>query len=271
MTSPPDRGCLRDTLRVFAAALQAQATDQAAAAFAGAIETQGLPADARLRVYRNNARAVFNDALQRTYPVVRRRVGDEFFSLLARDYRAAHPSRCGDLHWIGAHFPEWVGPRLAGTGYEWLADVARLEWACEESLVAADARPIAAAELGTIPVDRLDGTSLELIPALRLVASDFPIWSVWQENQPEHAGRPIELSSGGECVVVTCGTDGLVLHRVPPAQFAFVGQLAAGASLGAAVTTSGLAIEQLPGVLGWLFAEHFVAGLSPPLFAHGDR
>jgi hypothetical protein len=264
VNSRPDPTCLHDTLRAFAAALRAPAAEDAAATFAQTLVADGLSGDARLRVYRNNARAVFEDALQRTYPVVRRRVGDDFFAQLAREYRVVHPSRCGDLHWIGAHFPAWLGPRLEGTGYEWLVDLAQLEWTCEEALVATDVLPVDVAELGKVPPDLLDGTSLQLIPSLRLVASSYPIWSVWQQNQPAQEGHPVDLTLGGECIAVTCGSEGLALHRVAPAEHAFVSHLAAGASLGAAAEASGLAIEQLPGTLRWLFDEGLVVGVGAP-------
>ncbi len=156
----------------------------------------GLPALARLQVYRNNSRAVFNDALQRTYAVVRRRVGDDFFASLAAEYRLAHPSRHGDLHWIGAEFPAWLATRLQGTDYEWLVDLARLEWACERSLVAAEAPSIPLAELGHVPPPLLERTGFALHPSLYFVASSLPIWTVWRENQPGR-GRSARRSRTG--------------------------------------------------------------------------
>jgi hypothetical protein len=84
----------------------------------------------------SNSLAMFEGALERTYPVLRRRVGDDYFHQLARGYRARHPSRSGDLHWIGEHFPGYVAHTETGTGYEWLAELAALEWACETALVA---------------------------------------------------------------------------------------------------------------------------------------
>ena len=95
----------------------------------------------RLEVYRNNAWQFFLAALERTYPVTQRRVGADFFRQLAREYRAQHPSQHGDLHWIGEAFPAWLADRMTGTGYEWLADLARLEWACETCRRRGAARP----------------------------------------------------------------------------------------------------------------------------------
>lgn len=264
MNSPPEPRSLRDLQSAFAAALRAPGHEPAVAAFALAIIDDGLPAAARLQVYRNNARAVFADALQRTYPVVRRRVGEDFFDQLATEFRDAQPSRRGDLHWIGAGFPAWLESRLQGTGYEWLVDLARLEWACEESFVVADAEPILLAELGKVPPELLAATTLQLQPSVRLVTSTHPIWSVWQENQPDAAGRPVDLTAGAEHVVVSCTPAGLVLHSVPAAEHRFIAELANGSSLGDSLESAALPVEQLPDALGWLFAERLVVGLRTP-------
>jgi len=262
---PPEPHSLRDLQSGFAAALRAPGHDAAAVGdFAHAIIGDGLPAAARLRVYRNNARAVFADALQRTYPVVRRRVGEGFFDPLAAEYRDAHPSRRGDLHCVGTAFPAWLERRLQGSGYEWLTDLARLEWACEESFVAADADPISLAELGRVPPQLLAATTLQLQPSLRLVTSSYPIWSVWQENQPDAAGRPVDLASGAEYVVVSCAPAGLVLHSVPAARHRFIAELAIESSLANSLEAAALPVDQLPQILRWLFEERLVVGLRTP-------
>jgi len=66
-----------------------------------ALTADGIAAEARLQVYRNNSRALFEQALRLTFPVVLRRVGDDYFRQLAHFHRAAHPSRSGDLHDVG--------------------------------------------------------------------------------------------------------------------------------------------------------------------------
>ncbi len=86
-------------------------------------------------------------------PVTQRRVGADFFRQLAHEYRARHPSRHGDLHWIGEAFPAWLASRMAGTGYEWLADLARLEWACEESAPQRICEPAGLESLGRFDAD----------------------------------------------------------------------------------------------------------------------
>ena len=148
-------------------------------------------------MYRNNTRYFFRTALERTYPVVRHRVGDEHFRQLAHDYRTAHPSSHGDLHWIGEAFPAWLASRTLGTPYAWLADLARLEWACETAWAAADATPLSLDALAGTPADRLDDFALSTC-TLRCVSlhRNYPIWSVWQANQGAQPGAPVDLAAG---------------------------------------------------------------------------
>ena len=86
-----------------------------------------LPAG-NLSIYRNNTAISFRSALESSFPVVRRRVGDDYFRQLSAQYRARFPSRSGDLHWIGRDFSAFLLEHLHGSEYAWLADLARLEW-----------------------------------------------------------------------------------------------------------------------------------------------
>lgn len=265
MNSPPDPAGLPALLEAFRAALIApehEATE--CTAFAAALADDGIPALARLRVYRNSSRLIQREALSRTYSVLRRRVGDEYFAQLARDYLAAHPSPSGDLHWIGAAFAPWLADHLGEGDYRWLADLARLEWACERALAAADAAPLALQSLGRVPAERLDAAVLRLHPSLQFVSSPWPVWSVWQENQPDGAGRAVDPDLGPQHVGVACIDGQLVLASVPREEFAFRQSLAGGQSLAAALASSGLPIERLAGALGRLFEERLVVGLEVP-------
>ena len=75
---------------------------------------------ANLAVYRNNAEWQFRNALSLSFPVLRQRVGDDYFRQLAHHYRREFPSRSGDLHWVGREFPGFLAGHLAGGDYAWL-------------------------------------------------------------------------------------------------------------------------------------------------------
>lgn len=251
---------LKAVQAAFAAALDQPHVDSGCAQLFAS--TGGAPHAARFAVYRNNTRVFFATALERTYPVLRRRVGDEAFAQLAAAYRAAHPSRRGDLHHVGAEFPAWLRQRFADTEYAWLADLARLEWACELAQIAEARPPLALTVLADVPPEQLDGLRLELQPSLQLVESPYPVWTVWQANQGDAAGPAVDLGAGAEHCVVACLDDRPVAYRLTARQFAVVGALRDQRSLGETLTATATDAALLQEVLGWLFAEQLVVAVT---------
>ena len=200
-------------------------------------------------------------ALGRTYAVLRRRVGEEFFEQLAAEYRAAHP-RLAATFTGSAAVPGLARGAPRRYGLPWLADLARLEWACEQALVAPEAAAVALDALAGFPSKRSPRRALNLHPSVQVVSSPWPVWSVWKENQPEAAGRAVDLEQGAEHVIVARVNDQLVLLSTADAELRFVAELC-GQDAGAAVDQSGLPIESLAPLLGRLFAEGLVTGGRP--------
>jgi hypothetical protein len=242
----------------FAAALRGNETSIAAD-----INGDGLEPAGRLRIYQNNSRAMFNGSMERSFPVLRRRVGDDYFRKLTHDYRTRHPSRSGDLHWVGQHFPAYLADTQAGSPYEWLAELAALEWACETALVAASRPPMGLESLSGLDPATIGQACLELQPSLCCISSSFPVLDVWRANQPDGDGRPVDLSKGAQCVLVSCGAAGLELREVQAAALEFTRLLQEGATLGDALERSGLPVESLVDTLGLLFTAGLVTGLRP--------
>lgn len=257
--APPPQGLL-DAQRDFARALHGQDTT---APGSDRFDGTAIAVTDRLAVYRNNARQFFRTALALTYPVLQRRVGEDFFRQLATEYRALHPSRSGDLHWVGAEFPAWLQDRLRDSEYAWLADLARLEWACEEAGAAATLASVPLQSLASIPPEGMDGVRLRLQPSLRLVASRWPVWSVWSANQAEGAA-PVDLDSGPEhCACVGSTDAGVAVFRLDAEAYGLVAELQRDASLAEALARTGTSPEALARVLEWAFAHDLVVEVSP--------
>lgn len=240
---------LRELQRSFAAALRDPA-----------IACAVLP-PANLGVYRNNASITFREALERTYPVVRRRVGEDYFRQLAAHYRQRYPSRHGDLHWVGRDFATFLHEYLAGTDYAWLADLALLEWLRTESAVAAELRPVGAEALAEVPPEALEHLKFGLQPSLRLFSSAFPVFSVWESNQVDNA-PPVDQSLGAEAGM-TLQRGGLPeVRKLDATAVCFISSLQSGRTLGEAVGTAGLDQQTLTRLLAMLFAEQLVSSLG---------
>ena len=246
--------------RAFAAALHDERVDEAAPR----VRAAGVPPAARLALYRRNMRATHHDALAATYPVVRRLVGEAFFRVLALDYVRARPSRSGNLDELGDGLPGFVDAYPAAWDLPYLGDVARLEWMCHESSIAADAAALDAAALARVPAERQGDVRLRLHPSVRLVDARHPVVSIWEANQPDRDGTLAGEVSGPECALVWRQGDLVRVRRVERSESGLLRALGEGAALDAAVgamgevdaATVGAALERL-GVDG------VIAGFTP--------
>ena len=218
-----------------------------------------LPAD-NLSIYRNNSAISFRTALEGSFPVVRRRVGDDYFRQLSAQYRARFPSRNGDLHWIGRDFPAFLLEHHRGSEYAWLADLARLEWSRHQASIAKVEPSVAADVLGRFAPSQLERLVFTLQPSLSLIASDFPIFTIWAANQVENA-PPVSQSVPGEYGMVRARTDQLEVRPLEPRLFSYLSALAAGAPLPDAIASAGLDQAALVSALGFVFTEGLVCAV----------
>jgi hypothetical protein len=229
---------LHELQREFVAALFAQERgDDVELRLASAITEDGIEAGLRLDIYRNNLHEGFRKALTLEFPVIERLVGEGYFRQLSQDFLAAHPSRGGDLHYIGERFADFLEQRFCDTQYAYLPDVARLEWAIEESAIAAHADPFDVQTLRQIGADEYGKLRFTLHPTCRLVRSAYPVMRIWESNQSADSGEIVDVGSGGEYVLVHRQHLRVELDRLSAAEYTLLEALAAGFDLSAALET----------------------------------
>jgi hypothetical protein len=247
---------LRELQRAFAAALRDPTVACAV-----------LP-PANLAIYRNNARSAFLNALELTFPVLRRRVGDAYFRQLALQYREQSPSRSGDLHWTGRDFAAYLDDHLHGGDYAWLADLARIEWSRAECAVAVALPAIHVGALARYGIHEFEHLVFGLQPSLKLHSSSYPVFSVWLANQVENA-PPVDQSLGSECGMILARSDCTEVRLLNERMFGFLSALHAGLPLGDAMTRANLEAEALAGALQFVFSEELVSSLALAEAARG--
>ncbi|MGD1877841.1 MAG: DUF2063 domain-containing protein [Kiloniellaceae bacterium] len=215
------------------------------AGFAAALADPGLPAPAgvgrhgplaqsrRFDVYRNNRMVGLIEALETTFPVVRRLVGADFFKAAARIYIHRAPPRSPVLLLYGQGFGGFLDAFAPADGVPYLGDVARLEWARLNAYHAADAEPLSIACLAGLPQDLLPGLRFTLHPSLQLLRSRYPAASLWAVTSGGGPDVDVDMTRA-EDVAVLRPMLSVEVRVLPPAGYGFLAALAAGESLGAA-------------------------------------
>ncbi|NJN47973.1 MAG: DUF2063 domain-containing protein [Candidatus Competibacteraceae bacterium] len=187
----------------------------------------GLSAEHRLGVYRNNTVANFTDALQLTYPVVQRLVGDRFFRYAAAQYIGQTPSTSGDLQEYGDTFADFLRTFKPAAGLPYLPDVASLEWAYEQVFYAAEPDPLDTLALSRVPEERYGELRFTLNPASRLMASVYPVLRIWQVNQDHFEGdQSVNLDSGGVQLLVIRRHLNVEIHPLTEGEYVLLQALA---------------------------------------------
>ncbi|WP_158569195.1 HvfC/BufC N-terminal domain-containing protein [Pseudotabrizicola alkalilacus] len=163
--------------------------------------TAASPAEVeqRFAVYRNNVAVSLTAALAKRFPVIQRLVGEAFFAAMGRVYSEAHrPKSPALLEW-GDSFPEFLDGFPPLSGYRYMADVARIEYARGVAFHAADARSASAESfISASP------SQLRLHPSVQVLRLDHPAVSIWRQNQPGATPEKLVLA-GAEIALILRG------------------------------------------------------------------
>lgn len=236
----------------------------------GLILDDQLSAERRFNVYRNNFQSSLIGALAATYPVVERLVGTEFFGHMADGYIRAHPSRSGNLHNLGYALADFLCGFQAVSELPYLADVARLEWACHIIFHAAASPSFEPTALGQANVATSPKLRFNLGPACRLLRSPYPIFRIWKVNQVGYTGdQNVDLNDGPEVVLAVRPELDVEVWQLDLAQAALLGSLASGKCLEEAVEASLKHSRDfnLQAALG----KYFAAGVLVVMEANADK
>lgn len=215
---------LREVQRAFTAATLFG--DTAALAQLGIVAGQLAPAE-RIGVYRNNVLGNYRQALAATFPVVRRIVGAALFDSACAGFVRAHPSLHGDVNRYGGDMARFLAAYPPVRKLAYLPDVARLEWAIDQANIAADAPALDLQALAVVPAAAIPALRFGLHPSAQFVQSRYPIFRIWQVNQPDVEGDDhVDWAEGGCTLLVRRAPDGVVIERLAAGEHAFLGALA---------------------------------------------
>lgn len=222
-----------------------------------------MPVPARFAVYRNTVAVGLTEALRQGFPVVRKLVGDDFFTGVAGIFLRMHPPRSRIMMLYGADFASFLASFPPAADLPYLPDVARLEQAIRESYHAADAAPVTSEALTTLPDAQLLQSRLTLAPALRLVRSSWPIHAIWTANTTGSGTIPHQPQD----VVITRPHYDPSPMPISPSDGTFIAGLLAGKTLTEAVSAAGPGLN-LTALLTLLVQSNAIVGVTIPAILH---
>jgi Putative DNA-binding domain len=192
------------------------------------------------------------------YPVIRRLVGADSFGAMARRFIAAEPPGLAPLPRYGDTFPRFLRSQDRTASIEYVADIAELELARGKARVAAQARPVAARVFHQ-PVERLARSRVVLHPSVFLVASRFPIVTIWENNRSNGEGAMIARWRA-ERALVSRPFLKVEVRRLAPGGYAFIHALSLGETVASAATIAAAADFDLDCGLSLLSEANVVIG-----------
>jgi hypothetical protein len=164
-------------------------------------------------------------ALVAQFPVIHGLVGDDSFRAMARRFTASEPERSSSSAHCGETFPRFLRSLSRVASIEYIADIAELELAWTEARYAAEASPVDAKAISSAWRKKRGDTRVVLHPSVVLVASRFPIVTIWQSNQLHGETAMIDRWRA-ECALVARPFDEVEVHNLSRGGYAFVSALA---------------------------------------------
>jgi hypothetical protein len=184
----------------------------------------------RFDIYRNQIAASLVQALAERYPVTRRLIGPESFGAMARVYGVQNPPRSPVLVDYGGTFPHCIRSLGRTPSIEYLADISALERSLSHAHHAADAVPLSVDAFARLSPDLLEDIVVSFHPSASLVASRFPIVSIWEANQSEDEDKLVTLWTA-EAALVARPDDEVRIWLLPAGGYPFMAALMKGATL----------------------------------------
>jgi hypothetical protein len=186
-------------LRQLQQEMQRELLNEPSSIRSAVIDAPPLPVQERLDIYRNAYRIRLIDALDDTYSVLHKLLGDETFAALGEMFVAAHPSVHRSIRCYGSELANFMSKCPPFCEQPILSEVARFEWMLAEVFDAPDAAALGRAALEAVAPQAWPELTFRLHPSVRRMTLAWNTASVWQSAngdqeppQPQPAPQPVQ-------------------------------------------------------------------------------
>ena len=186
------------------------------------IQASDIATDQRLDIYRNNVFSNFDEALALTYKIIKKIVGEDYFSYLTKEYNKKYYSNSGNLEDYGKYFPDMIESFLPNHKLVYLADIAKLEWFYNLAYFSKEAEDIDVQKLQSLNEDEFMKLFFELHSSCFLIKSKYPIYSIRQMNQADQNKKVKFKENDSQFIIIEKSQLRVNLHQLTNIEYEFL-------------------------------------------------
>jgi len=190
-----------------------------------------IPAEDRMKIYRNNVIKSLNNAIIVVYPLTEKLVGEGFLKTAVEQYIVANLPDQGNLNFYGATFADFIETYEPAKKLPYLPDMARLEWAWELATLADDDEPLDPHALQEIPEDKLPDLRLPLRASVNLLESSYPLDKIVDFCRLKNPEGTLNIDTGDAQMMIFRPVLQAQMRKISPGEFIFLRALKNGNSL----------------------------------------
>ncbi|MBY0273001.1 MAG: DNA-binding domain-containing protein [Alphaproteobacteria bacterium] len=196
------------------------------------VKINAVSPENRFSVYKGNVEGAFRNALEGTYPLIWKLIGQKCADGAAYAFiraQKSYPQEGTLLNW-GRDFPEFLKTFEATKVLSYLADFAKLECFTGESLCAEEKVPLIAGDLKNIPSQHYERLIFIVHPSLFLFSSSYPLDQILEVV--EERALSVTLENRGAYALIIRQEARINTHWLSEAEFTFFSYVSSGLSLG---------------------------------------
>lgn len=141
----------------------------------------------QISIYWSNVNGAHQKVLSQIYPACFNVLGEGYFNQICRAYRFKYPSVDADLNRYGEYFSVFMQEQIDDSqelqNFEYLAELASLEWHWHESYFADNDEEFSFKELDLIGSELQDRIFFRMSNAFYLHSTTYPLLDIWHANK----------------------------------------------------------------------------------------
>jgi len=188
--------------------------------------TNNIDNGLRLDVYRNAYYIRLEEALAHDYPAVLAAAGDKYFGEISVSYLQDYPSTSPSLRNLGNNLSVWMQCH----GKTALSEIAEMEWSVLNAFDAADASPINAGCLATVPTEEWHALCFEFHPSVSIQQVSCNARDIWAAVRNEKTPVPHMDENVNENLIIWRAANGPSVQAVDAVQYRVMRNLNKGKS-----------------------------------------